>query len=140
LDRAAWRFYSGDNDWSTDWRLSKVVLDRHPPLNVHWNEYLGKYLIATTFLSHRIGIAMADTPSGPWAADSLTIEGLLPIAGFPWIESPVAHPEWTRHRGRIEMLTYTRSVGWLQNEMRVVEVEFRKQDASVPGRGRLPLP
>ena len=132
LDRVTWRFYAGGGIWSADWRLSKPVLYRHPPLNVHWNEYLGKYVVVTAFLSHQIRIDTADRPDGPWSAESFTVEGLAPTFGFPWIESPVAHSELTRKGGRIQVLTYVRNVGFLRKEMRVVELEFRRNDGVFP--------
>ena len=127
LDRGAWQFYTGGSAWSADWRLSRQVLAAHPPLTVHWNAYLGKYIaVMAQHLSHNIRIATADRPEGPWS-DSLTVEGLAPPVSFPWIKSAVAHPELTREGGRIELLTYIREVSLLKHEMRAIEVEFRKK-------------
>jgi hypothetical protein len=53
------------------------------------------------------------------------VEGLPPAVSYPWIGSAVGHPELARGRGRVETLTYTRDVGFLWKEMRVVEIEFR---------------
>jgi hypothetical protein len=57
----------------------------------------------------------------------VTVEGLAPSISFPWIDSAVAHPELTRERGRIEVLTYIRDVGLLRNEMRGIDLEFRRK-------------
>ncbi|HEU5186594.1 MAG TPA: protein kinase, partial [Gemmatimonadaceae bacterium] len=41
LDRAAWRFYSGNGTWSENWRVARQVLRIPGAFSVHWNPYLG---------------------------------------------------------------------------------------------------
>ena len=50
------------------------------------------------------------------------------------------HQDWTRERGRIEMLTYVRNVGYLKNEMRFLELEFHRKDTALPERRRPHMP
>ena len=127
LDRAEWRFYTGSS-WSADWRAAKPVLDRaFKQMSVTWNDYLGKYVaVNTRLLSSELSIRTADRPEGPWS-EEIIVEGLTPPAGFPWIHQSFVHPELERDGGRIQIVTYARSIGIAGVEMRAMEIEFRKR-------------
>jgi len=127
LDRAEWRFYTGSS-WSADWRAAKPVLDGAcRQMSVTWNDYLGKYVaVNTRILSSELSIRTADRPEGPWS-EAIIVEGLAPPTGFAWITPGFVHPELERDGGRVQVITYARSIGIAGLEMRAVEIEFRKR-------------
>jgi hypothetical protein len=127
LDRAEWRFYTGSS-WSADWRAAKPVLDGAcRQMSVTWNDYLGKYVaVNTRILSSKLSIRTADRPEGPWS-EAIIVEGLAPPTGFAWITPGFVHPELERDGGRVQVITYARSIGIAGLEMRAVEIEFRKR-------------
>jgi hypothetical protein len=126
LDRAEWRFYTGTS-WSADWRTAKPVVNAYTHMSVTWNDYLGKYVaVYTRILSSLLGIRTADRPEGPWS-EEIIIEGFPPPAGLPWIGLGFVHPELARDGGRVQIVTYSRYIGIAGNEIRAVEVEFRKR-------------
>ncbi len=117
LDRAAWRFYAGQNRWILDWRRARPVLSRVPwRFSVHWNAFLGKFLAIHSAFSS-VSLRVADRPEGPWSDPIAVVEGLAPGNWFA-----VGHPQLAQDGGRVEYLTYYRSTYFLGGEIRLVEV------------------
>jgi hypothetical protein len=127
LDRAEWRFYTG-SIWSADWQAAKpVMMDACPQMSVTWNAYLGKYVaVNTRILSSLLSIRTADRPEGPWS-EPIFVRGLPSPAPFPWIKPAFVHPELARDGGRVQIVTYARNSVFAGNEIRAVEIEFRKR-------------
>jgi len=127
LERAEWRFYTGSS-WSADWQAAKPVMaDGYRHMSVTWNDYLGKYVaVNTRILSSELWIRTADRPQGPWS-EAIIVEGPTPPTGFPWIGEGLVHPELARDGGRVQIVTYSRAIGIAGNEIRAVEIEFRKR-------------
>ena len=137
LDRKTWRFHSGKDRWSANWRDAKPVMDGGWQLTVHWNEYLGQYLAIhggagqdddhAVVGAPTIVLRTADRPEGPWS------EPRLHIVGRPerwrrreWRQTALGHPEFARDGGRIEYITYHQEKGpfWI-GETRLIEITFR---------------
>jgi serine/threonine protein kinase len=126
LERAEWRFYTGTS-WSADWRAAKPVVNTNAQMSVTWNDYLRKYVaVYTRLLSSLLGIRTADRPEGPWS-EEIIVEGFPPLAAWPWLGHGFVHPELARDGGRVQTVTYSRAIGIAGNEIRAVEVEFRKR-------------
>jgi hypothetical protein len=125
-DRDERRFYAR-GAWCPDWRHGTYVMDALPPMSVSWNDYLGKYVsVSPRYMSSLIRIQMADHPEGPWS-DEIFVDAIPGDFGWTWIGWAAGHPEFSRDRGRVEMLTYTRGVGKAGNETRAIEIQFRKR-------------
>ena len=125
LERGAWRFYAGSNIWSSDWRDAHIVMDAAPPLTVHWNDYLHKYLaIYVNTFQGTVSIRVSDRPEGPWSQNEQILE-VLPAGNKSRFFSGIGHPEFSREGGRVEYLTYYRPMGVFEGQTRLVEVVFR---------------
>jgi serine/threonine protein kinase/tetratricopeptide (TPR) repeat protein len=128
LDRNAWRFFAGDDNWKTDWKSAIRVLDGAATLTVHWNDYLGKYLAVSTPspFGNVIVIHTADRPEGPWSSGRLIYSGWLPNGEHARSHGAVAHPEFAREDGRIQYITFYRPTGnWFGGELRLLEVTLK---------------
>jgi hypothetical protein len=126
LDRSAWRFYSGQNNWVKDWKLATHVLYGAQELSVHWNEYLGKYLAVYTQapFGHGVTIQIADRPEGPWSVSRLILDGVRPAEGQNNRQAR-CHPEFARDNGRVEFVTYLHPTGESGREIQLVEITFK---------------
>jgi len=131
LDRTAWRFYSGDRGWSSEVRDAKVVTDARVDFSVHWNAYLGKFVLISMVPSNepldgRIAMMTADRPEGPWSPSAVIHTAVPPPkSGYGAVFRPAIHIELSRESGRVAYLTYERHVGFLDAEVRLVEVVFK---------------
>jgi serine/threonine protein kinase len=129
LDRSAWRFFTAEGRWSSEWREAGPVLEgpiRDGVLSVHWNAYLGKYLATSSkTLDARVDIRVADRPEGPWSDPVVRVDTVFSKPGWFWTFSGLCHPEFSREGGRIEYLTFVRNAGWLGSEMHLIELRFR---------------
>jgi hypothetical protein len=122
LDRAAWRFLTGGETWSRDWKEATIILHGLPELSVHWNEYLGKYLATyARVFDNRIRINVADRPEGPWSEVLIEVETEYDA----WIGAGLGHPEFAKDNGRVEYLTYKAGTGLSSNEIRLIEITFQ---------------
>lgn len=127
LQRDAWEFYAGNNRWSKNGNDAIPVMDAAPMLSVHWNEYLGKYLaVYSRQLINEIAIRTADRPEGPWSAAQVVHTCMIPTEGKTWTYSGLTHSEFSRDKGRVEYITYYRETGFLQGEIRLVEITYSK--------------
>lgn len=117
-------FWAGSEVWSEDWRKAVPVLDGAPLFSVHYNRYLEKYVaFYLAGISDVITLRTAPHPQGPWSKAS-SIGKTMP-AHENWSYALNAHPEFARENGRVEILSYTRPEGFLQQEIRLIELRFR---------------
>jgi hypothetical protein len=125
LRRFAWRFFAGNDRWSEDWHAAVPVMNAAPMLTVHWNEHLGRFLaVYSTPLVNTIEIRTAKRPQGPWSAGRVAVTGRPPTRADAWDYCGMAHAELARDNGREEYVTYCRETGFLESEIRLVEVTF----------------
>jgi len=126
LDRNAWRFFAGDDNWTADWKSARRVLGGAPTFSVQWNDYLGKYLAVFTTFPFKGGIAIetADRPEGPWSNRRDIYKGLPPY-GDGRNFGAIAHPGFARENGRKQYITYSHPSDFLHDDIRLVEITFR---------------
>ena len=109
LVRSAWRFYAGPGRWSDNARDARPLpgLKGEAPISVHWNEYLGKYLLAAAVPRqyYKVRWRTADRPEGPWSEPLLDLQGRGRIG-------PI-HPTMAIDGGRVEFFTYQRTGPYL---------------------------
>jgi len=124
LDRAKWEFYAGNGKWNRDAADAVKLFDGAPMLSVHFNRYLGKYLaIYTVPLINQLVYRTAERPEGPWS-EPVKLADCLPNTGACGAYSGLGHGEFARDGGRVELVTYYRDTGFLQGEVRLLEVTF----------------
>jgi len=127
LDRDAWRFFAGDDNWTTDWKSAVRVLGGGASLSVHWNAYLGKYLSIFTVFPFGYGIAMqtADRPEGPWSPARVIYSGWHQSGVSAKTPGAAAHPEFARENGRVQYVTFYRPTLPFKGEVRLLEVTLK---------------
>lgn len=121
-DRSAYTFFDGTG-WSADWHQAKVLFDGAPLFSVHWVERWRRFF---AFYMRPGGCEMrvrsAPAPEGPWTDAADFGVGLAPSSDFDY--ALLAHPELTREGGAVEVLSYTRPSGPLQQETRLVTARW----------------
>jgi Domain of unknown function (DUF4185) len=123
-DRSRYSFWTG-TEWSSDWRDAKTVFDGAPLFSVHWNDHLGAFIaIYMEPGGNEMRYRAAPKPEGPWT-DAIAFgrgeagsDGSSPYA-------LIAHPELAREGGAVDVLSYTRTTGFLVQETRLVELRWR---------------
>lgn len=121
--RASYRFWAGDGNWSVDWRDAVSIFDGGSLFSVHLNGYLGKYVaFYASGLDEPFKMRTSDSPQGPWSGPVSIGEGVP--AEENWNYALIAHPEFQREDGRVEVLSYTNPSGFLTQETRLVEVHI----------------
>lgn len=125
LERDAWRYYDGD-DYGSSLAAAAPVFEGHTILSVHYNAYLERFLaIYGEPLGTGVMMRTAESLEGPW---SRAIEAFAAEpshdGGAPY--SALGHPELAREGGRIEYVSYFRSPGPWDGEIRLVEVELAR--------------
>jgi tetratricopeptide (TPR) repeat protein len=105
--RNAWKFYAGSGSWSENWRDARPVpgVGNASPLSVHWNDYVGKYLLAAAIpprydkvpvQASRLELRTSDKPEGPFR-ESVFEEDAWKIGA--------GHPSLSLNGGRVEYFT-----------------------------------
>ncbi len=122
-NRASYRFWTTSGEWSPDWRDAEPIFDGGSLFTVHFNDYLGKYLaFYTPGLDVPFQLRTSHSPQGPWSEPVAIGKGVP--AAENWNYALIAHPEFQRDGGRVEILSYTRPSGFLSQETRLVELHF----------------
>lgn len=122
-NRASYRFWADNDTWSADWRDAVPIFDGGSLFSVHFNDYLEKYVAYyAPGLDLPFKLRTSESPQGPWS-EPVTIGNGVP-AEENWNYALIAHPEFRRKDGQIEILSYTRPSGFLAQETRLVEVHF----------------
>lgn len=126
LDRSHWQYWAGDDGWVADLEQAVAVLDGNDMMTVSWNPYLNAYTaVYSQPLEAKAMLRTAPAPEGPWSEAVKLFDAEKPEEG-DWVYDVLAHPEYQREDGRFIYVTYTRNTGFLQSEMRLVEVELEK--------------
>lgn len=124
-ERDQYRFWAGGGEWSRDWRAAIPIFDGGSLFSVHYSEYLGKYVaFYLAGIDSVFRLRTAEAPQGPWSEPEEF--GMGRPAAEHWNYALSAHPEYSREDGRVEVLSYTRPTGYLDQETRLVEVHFDK--------------
>ncbi len=124
MDRDAWRFFAGGDDWVADWKDAKTVLEGSTMMSIHYNAHLGRFVaIHNAIVSGDVQINVADNPWGPWSTPTVMFTGLDPTLEDSWDYSGLGHSEFAQDGGKIEYVTYYRPGDWT-GETRLVKVDF----------------
>jgi hypothetical protein len=122
-NRSAYRFWAGDGVWSKDWQKAIPLFAGGSSFSIHFNAYLDRYVaFYMAGLASEISMRTAVSPQGPWSEPRLLGQG--ETACTNWDFALIAHPEFARENGRIEILSYTRPAGFLTQEVRLLELQF----------------
>ena len=122
-NRLSYRFWAGDGNWSMNWREAASIFDGGSLFSVQFNDYLRKYVaFYAPGLDEPFKMRTSDSPQGPWSAPVSIGEGVP--AAENWNYALIAHPEFQRENGRVQVLSYTNPSGFLTQEPRVVDVHL----------------
>lgn len=122
-NRGAYRFWAGRGVWTTSWQEAIPLFSGGSSFSVLFNEYLGRYLaFYMAGIKSEMFLRTAVSPEGPWSKPQLL--GYGEKACTNWDYALIAHPEFSRENGRIQVLSYTRPVGFLTQEIRLLELQF----------------
>jgi len=128
LDRGAWTFYAGGSAWSSDVHDAAYVMNGATMMTVAWNEAIGAYLaVYSAPVSSDVRFRTAPAPEGPWSQARLLFHAEPPVDASDWTYSGLAHDELADERGARQYVSYFRSTGFLQGEMRLVEVRLAQE-------------
>ncbi|WP_438007329.1 DUF4185 domain-containing protein [Sorangium sp. So ce321] len=123
-ERGAWRFYS-DGDWVDGHDEAEPVMAGAPMMSVHWNERAGRYIaLYSEPVSSHISLRTAPAPEGPWSDSVVVFTAEAPPNPEAWPYAGLGHAELAREGGRFEYMTYFRETGFLEGEIRLVELEL----------------
>jgi len=131
----AYEFYTGAGPKFSSRREAASILVRNVPgqVSVAWNQYLGKYLMASSsdFASPgEIRLHIADAPYGPWSAPIARIEVPEYRQGkrVELVYCAYFHPELFRENGRVLNLTFTPGLqnAGFDGNCEMVEIEVRR--------------
>ncbi len=125
LDPAAWRYFGGDGEWLESWEEAVPLFSGNDMMTVSWNASAGAWIAFYSQPMDRIiRMRSAPQPEGPWSRATTVFMAEKPESG-DWVYDALAHPELEREAGGTVVLTYSRSTGFLQSEVRVVEVTIQ---------------
>ena len=125
--RTAYRFWDGTNWVTDDQRAQPILHDIPNSVSVSYNPYLRQFLAVTsgTFLRspNQVLMRTAPNPQGPWSEPTVLLTGEPPPANM--IDyAGMEHPELASGAGRSIVISYFHPLGFLQGELRLVEITF----------------
>lgn len=117
------RYWADNGEWSKDWRDAIPIFEGGSIFSVHYNAFLEKFLaFCMPGLANETTFRTAHLPQGPWS-DPYEVGRGLP-ASENWNYALVAHPEFSRENGQVEILSYTRPAGFLRQDTQLLELCF----------------
>jgi hypothetical protein len=125
LDRHAWRYFAGSGVWSPKMADAAVVLDGGAAgTSVTWNPYLHEYLaVYSQNFTNDVMYRVSASPEGPWSDAKLLTTGLT-----GWQDNSdyaaASHAEVSISGGKTIYVTYVRTTGLLQQDIRQLLVTF----------------
>lgn len=121
-DRAAWRFWTGD-EWSASSSKTARLFEGATIMEVSWNAGLDRWLLVYTEPFDRDIVARtAEQLTGPWSSE----EVLFRAAGDRPYDA-VHHPDLEEQDGLVQYITYSRpTTGWFGSEHVLWRVELAK--------------
>jgi len=128
LDRSAWTFFAGSDNWSAQLSDAIPVFTGDDIMNVSWNSNLQRYVaIYSQPLSQNVMMRTAPNPEGPWSGEITAFVAMQPAAGGSNVHDAMAHPEYNVDGGRVMFVSYSRSTGAFSSEVRLVSLEVKAQ-------------
>jgi hypothetical protein len=125
FERDAWRFLTADGAWSADFDDASLLFDGNNQMSVHYNAHLDRWVaIYAGLLSNEVRMRTAPALEGPWSRDVTLFETEPQAEPDDYLYCVLGHPEFQREDGRFEYVSYFRTTGDWQDEIRLVEVEL----------------
>lgn len=129
-DRAQWEFYRGDGSWSKDINEARPVFNGNEIMSISYNQYLGRYLaVYNQPLDTAVMFRTAEQPEGPWSRPLHAFNAEAPLNDIAWVYDALEHPEYNQGDGRYVYITYSREIGFLSFELKLVAVEVANIDS-----------
>lgn len=124
LDPDTWRYFAGGDRWSADVADAATVFVAMDMTSVHRNAHIGR-LVAfySEPFSETVSVRTAERPQGPWS-DAVTAFVAEAPPGDGNAYCGLGHAELAGDGGRLEYVSYYRSTGDWEGEIRLVEVEL----------------
>jgi len=127
LDPDAWRYYTGDDSWSSSLKDARIVFDGNDIMSVFYSPYLDRYLAVYILpLINQVMLRTAPRPEGPWSRPVKVFKAMASTTEPGWINDVLVHPKYTTDGGQTIYVTYSRQTGLFQSEVRLVKVEIEK--------------
>lgn len=125
LDRTQWRYYAGNDTWSTTQADAAIIFNGGAAGNaVFYVPYLNMYMtIYNGVYSDNLYYRVSWTPWGPWSAETLLFTARPGIPGSVSYAGQ-AHVEYAAQDGRVQYVTYVRTIGFLQFDIPLAQVTF----------------
>lgn len=125
LDKSAWRFYSGDGNWSAKLGEAQIIFNGNEMMSVSYNSYVNAYLaVYSEPMSQQVMLRASNTPEGPWSSPVEIFTAKVSATELGWVYDALAHPELSQDNGRIIYVTYSRQTAPYDSELRLVTVEL----------------
>jgi len=122
--RSAYRFWNG-SQWVANIAATAKIFDQIPgQVSVSYNTYLQSFIaVHSGVFSNKVFLRTAGKPEGPWSAPQELFTGMPPASGAN--RAGLEHPELAKNGGKTIYVSYYRPMGFLQGELRLVEVTFQ---------------
>jgi len=122
-NRSAYQFWNG-SAWVTDVNQAVAVMYGIPgSVTVSYNAYLKTFIaIHSQAFSDKVVFRTAASPEGPWSSATDLFTG-MPSSSNNYAGQE--HPELAKNNGKIIYVSYFNPQGFLQGELRLVEVTFQ---------------
>ncbi len=128
LRKQSWRYFAGGNVWSSDETKAATIFQGGAAGNsIFYDKALRKYIaVYSGIYSNNVFYRVADRPWGPWSAETLLFVGQQGQSGTTNYAA-LAHPEFEEQGGLVEYVTYLQNTGFLQQDLQLVKVQFKKE-------------
>ena len=124
LDRAAWRYWNG-GAWSSSMGSAVSVFDGNDILSISELPLTGGLLaLYSDPMTHDVMLRTADRPEGPWSGERFVFSAERALSDEGWVYDALAHAEYAREDGAVQLVSYSRTTGFLTFEVRLVEVRL----------------
>lgn len=126
LNRSAWTFYAGNNNWSSQLSDAVSVIPDANILSIAWNDYLQQYVaVYSQLLSQNVMVRTSPTPQGPWSGERTAFVAMQPVSGD--VYDARQHAEYDVDGGQTIFVTYSRATGEFTSEVRLERIQLQKQ-------------
>lgn len=127
LRRSAWRFYAGDDRWSAAPGDAEPLFRAMDMTSLHYNAHLRAWLaIYSPPFANEVRARSAPSLTGPWSSEVKLFDARPPGEAGKFAYCGLGHPEYARHDGRLEVVSYYRATAPWTGELRLVQLELAR--------------